>query len=588
MRQNKLTVNFWALAIITVFGFICYANSLLNHFVYDDLLLIQENRLLRNWGNILEIFQTQLLYGANKWSPFYRPLQNLSYLIEFQIWGLAPWGYHLTNTLLHLLNSWLVYGLILKLCSNGKAAFLAGLFFVIHPINVEAVTYISSRANLLASFFLLLSFWLYLRPSKAGSLISFIFALLAKEFVLIFPALVFLYEVCYGKKRKGKLHLKNTLWKLIPYFAVSFIYIVLRLTYLNFEPHSSTTLSTLSLLERSLGFLKAFAVYIKLLILPFPLHMERSLIVPNSIWDPLLLLSLLILALWTGILLKYRHSSHILFFSFWFFLSLFPVSNLYPINASLAEAWLYEPSFGWFALIGLLGSYLWERKRFFLSFFLVAFLFYSFLTFQQNKYWQDEYTFYTHTLKFSPMSARIHQNLATWHKKEGDYEKAVSYYAKAIRINPQFAEAYNNLGVLFISSKDYDNALPLIQKAIQLEPTNSVPYHNLGKTYLMQKKFNLSKKAFQEAIKLYPYSAESHMGLGVIFINEKNPKEAKLHLIKALRSDLQSPEFYLNLGDMFFYLNEFDFAKKAWEKTLKFDPQSEEAKKSLIRMNKVE
>lgn len=547
--------------------------------------MIKNNRLIRDLRNIPEIFQSPLFYGSNNWSIFYRPLEVFSYLIDFHIWGLNPTGYHVVNTTLHILNSWLLYGIIWKLTTNGRAALIAALFFVIHPVNVESVSFISCRGNLLATFFLFLSFWLYLRSAKLSSLLSFIFALLSKEIAVVLPLLVLLYEAVYRKKGRKKLLLKNIFWKTFPYFLIVFSYFLLRLTLLRFESPTENILLTFSIPTRAMVFIKAIAVYIKWLLFPFPLHMDKLIYIPNSLLEPFNLLSLLLLLTLGWALIKFRRSPHILFFSFWFFLSLLPVSNIFPINALIAERWIYQPSLGWFALWGMLGSYLWEKKRTLISPFILLFVVYSFLTIQQNKVWRNEFTFYNHILKYTPGAARIHNNLAILHEREGRTEKAILHYYKAIKQNPNYEFSYNNLGVIFIERQQLDEAKLLFRKAIDINPKYASPFHNLGKVYLSQKKYDLAEIAFQKAIQLNPFMAGSQLELGKIYLRQKKVEKAKFHLIKASQSDRQKPEFYLDLGNMFLKMEVFDYAKKAWEKVLALDPNNEEARIKLKRLS---
>jgi len=576
--------HFWVLATITLCALICYANSFHNEFVFDDPLLITKNRLIRDWGNVLEIFQTQLYNGANTWSSFYRPLQNLFYLVEFHTWGENPLGYHLVNTTLHCLNSWLIYGLVLKLTSNWKASLIASLFFVVHPIHVEAVTYISSRGNLLATFFLLLSFWLYLRSFKISSLFSFIFALLSKEFVLVLPVLILIYEVIY-KKKKRTFFLKKTFWKTFPYLLIVLIYLLFRLIFLQTEMPINIAPSALPLLVRLEDLITTIMSYFKWLIFPYPLHMERVLSHPEAFFKPQTLLALLFLFSLGWLLFKYRRSRHLLFFSSWFFLSLIPVSNIYPINASLAEAWLYQPSLGWFALLGLLGSYLWEKKRLLLSIFLALFIFYSLLTIRQNRVWRDEFTFYNHTLKYTQGSARIHNNLANLHKREGRTEKAIVHFYKALKLNPNYEFAYNNLGGIFVQRQQLKEAKLLFLKAIEINPKYSSAFHNLGEVYLLENKIDLAEIAFRKSIQLYPYGARSHLSLGKIYIYKKDYNKAKLHLIKAYQSDLENSEFYFQLGNLFFKMTAYNHAILSFQKSLRKNPDNEKAKSKLKRLS---
>ncbi|MBN1912901.1 MAG: tetratricopeptide repeat protein, partial [Candidatus Omnitrophica bacterium] len=144
------------------------------------------------------------------------------------------------------------------------------------------------------------------------------------------------------------------------------------------------------------------------------------------------------------------------FFSFsifWFFLSLLPASNIYPVNRSyMAERWLYFPSIGIFFILGGAFSFLYGIKKARLiavSSFLALFIFYSFLTIEQNKYWRDPVTFYERTLEYNPESAVIYNELALEYEKAGRIEEAAAAYKKAIALWPQAEGLYLNLANLY-------------------------------------------------------------------------------------------------------------------------------------------
>ena len=143
------------LLLIACFAFLFYSNSFGNFFVWNDWTLIIENYLVKDWSNLPEIFTSAF------WKPLlgeppqiYRPLVLLSFTADFSLWGLNPWGYHLSNLLLHVLNSLLVYSLM-GFYTSPLTACVGSLLFAVHPIHTEAVTYISGRVELLMSLFLL-------------------------------------------------------------------------------------------------------------------------------------------------------------------------------------------------------------------------------------------------------------------------------------------------------------------------------------------------------------------------------------------------------------------------------------------------
>ena len=188
-RWKKWQSILFMVVILTII----YSAALNNPFIWDDYFHVVENTFIKDWRYIPQIFTSDVFFFAPQRSNFYRPLQSLSYMIDYTVWKLNPLGYHLTNVLIHLFNIILIYLLLSKLFQNRFVPFLSAFFFTIHPLQTSAVSYIAGRADLLLTFFCLCSLSLYFESQHATSggmrgrlyyvvsIIAFIFALLSKE-----------------------------------------------------------------------------------------------------------------------------------------------------------------------------------------------------------------------------------------------------------------------------------------------------------------------------------------------------------------------------------------------------------------------
>ncbi len=329
--------------LIIALGIIVYSNCLDGKFVWDDFGLVKDNSLIRSWRNIPEIF-TEGMGGDN--SNFYRPLQIISYAADYSLWGLNSVGYHLTNTLLHILAALAVYWLINILFSSQALAFLTAALFVVNPLHTESVSYISTRSDPLSLLFISLTLIFYIkslpgaRPvASALSLASCLLALLSKENSIIIPLLILLYHYTFKIKLKPRL-----------FFSISLIvlaYVILRLTLLK----SFVSISPV-LFRRVPGFFAALSEYMRLLLLPVNLHLEYG----NrlfAIFHPRAILGLAIFVFLIAAAVRRRNRDQLLFFAIaWFFLALLPVTSIYAINYSfMMEHWLYLPSVGFFLVL---------------------------------------------------------------------------------------------------------------------------------------------------------------------------------------------------------------------------------------------
>jgi len=498
---KKLTVLIH-LATIIILGFAVYGNSLTGQFIYDDMILVKENQIITQPAYLPDIFSQDIGSGYGYRYNFYRPMQVLTYMIDYALWRLNPVGYHFTNILLHLLAATAVYWLINLLFSNPLLSFLASVFFAVHPVNTEVVSYISGRADPLSLLFMLLGIVFFLKglisPKKiyyALMLLFYMLALLSKEQSLIMPVLLLL---C-GFILTGKIRLRG----LAGISGLTVVYIWLRMTVLKFAPTGSLPVTTLW--QRMPGFFVAVREYLRLLFLPFDLHMEYGYKLfhfyePKAIFGALVLLALLSYAF---IKLK---SNRLIFLSLaWFLLALLPVSNLFPLNAYMAEHWLYVPSMGFFIILanGLLVLY--NQKGFkpvSVALIIGVLFFYSILTVKQNNYWQEPVTFYKRSIKFAPLNLRLYGNLGRIYREAGSYEEAAATYKKALEINPKYAKAYNGLGLVYSRQNKIKEAIELYKKAVEINPQYSDAYYNLANAYLAIGERGKASAAYKKAIEV--------------------------------------------------------------------------------------
>ena len=286
------------IALIVIFGFIIYANALNNDFIYDDHGLVVDNKYIKDWQFLPKIFTMPLPGGYNVETNFYRPIQALTYLFDYSLFKLKPLGYHLTNILLHLINGILVFLLINMISKNLAVSTISSLLFVIHPIQTEAVTYISGRADPLSCLFMLLSLFLFIkyntlkkRITYLGSIFCFILSLLSKEITIVFPLLLILYDYYFLNEKDKTSFLNKIKTRYLSFFLVVVIYTILRLTILNFPAEEAATLKAVNPCFRLLTAAKVFFVYLKLLFVPLGLHMERTIKVPEYFLEPAALIS---------------------------------------------------------------------------------------------------------------------------------------------------------------------------------------------------------------------------------------------------------------------------------------------------------
>ena len=449
-----------AFILLILVSIIIFSNTFQNPFMWDDNELIVENRYIKHLKFIPFLFSfTYWKYHHPLTKGFYRPITTTSFALDYSLWGTNPFGYHLTNLILHILNVMLIY-LTLSLLGRGKGEgmfsipFLAALFFAAHPIHTESVSWIKNRSDLLVLLFFLISFMLFIRYTQKRkgvlpylvAIFCFILALSSKAVAFSLPFILVSYILCFIPRESYKKAIIST----IPFFGVMAGYIIYKLIAPSYAAatnveYSMAISSKIFLVTKTLGY------YFKLLILPINLNAERLLAIPESFFEPGVFISFIVLLIISIITIKtFTREKLISFGLLWIFLTLGPVSNIIFLSARpIAEQRLYIPSLGFCLILALVITKLWQSKptkpiAILSSAFIL--IFYSSATIMRNYDWNDPVAFWSKTLEGSPDSFRAHNNLGKEYYLIGRYEEAITSYNKAIEIYPYYALGYNKLG----------------------------------------------------------------------------------------------------------------------------------------------
>ncbi|UCC94801.1 MAG: tetratricopeptide repeat protein [Candidatus Omnitrophota bacterium] len=600
------------LIVIVLVGFGVYANSFRGEFILDDDPLIRNNIFVRSSSPVSSIFTKDIGESSGKKLSFWRPLQILTYRVEYSLFKLNVTGYHLTNITLHIAVALMLYWLVSLLFGDRGLSFLTSIFFVIHPIHTEAVSYISGRADSLVVLFMLLCFICYIKYLDKKNfalyicmLCSYTLALLSRENSLVLPVLLLLYHYTFRKKIE--------FFGLFSLTGIAAVYGLLRFTFLkSLLPYFTVSYT---LLQRIPGFFVALTNYLKLLVVPFPLHMEygNKIFAINdirAIIGVVILLALILCAFRT------RKNKLIFFAVFWFLIALVPQSNLYPIGAYMAEHWLYLASIGFFLVVGRLLASSYRKRKISTVILIVTFITsLGVLTIKQNTYWQDSIGFYERTLQYEPASFGAYNNLGLIYQGMGKYDEAITYYKKAIEINPNFAESYNNIGLIFYRLAKYNEAIPfyemaikvnqkyaegysnlgalyskvgntdkaiaLLKRALEISPHYVSAYNNLGLTYLASGKHKLAIAACNKAIEIKPADAEAYNNLGLIYYDLGKHQDAISAYKKALELKSADARTYYNLGIVYQELSNYKEAIASYKKAIEIKPADAEAHNNL-------
>ncbi|MEO8353394.1 MAG: tetratricopeptide repeat protein, partial [Chthoniobacteraceae bacterium] len=465
----KILQRVGAILLLIAATFGVYWPALKNGFVWDDTALVLRDPLIRSWRLIPESFHHFLFMDATA-SNFYRPLQRLSFMGDYALWEFFPRGYHFTSILAHLVAAVMLF-LLAEIWLGQRrrwAAFAVALVWAVHPIHTSAVTYVSGRADSLAAIFGFLGLALGLISlaggkranwAAVGAALCFFAAFLSKESGL--AALLIWFLVLIWSRLPWKVIGK---WGLV---AVTILgtYGVLRSTAERTLPPSGTGPKPI---ERPALVARAVAEYAGLIIAPTNLRMERDVRSMTS-GDPAAIARSKTLRgyqTWVGVVL-------IGLLAAWFWwarrrapeaalallaavVAYVPISNVFALNATAAEHWLYVPSaFLFLAVAASLPAIHWFQRPILWRVGTAALAAWTVLlgirTWTRHGDWLDQPTFLLETIKAGGDTARMHVNLGHHKASKGLNEEALEEFHEALRIKP--GQTHALFGVASISTR---------------------------------------------------------------------------------------------------------------------------------------
>lgn len=421
-----------------------YANALRADFQFDDYNVIVQSAVVHSW--------------TAWWSDFphgIRPLLKATYTLNWTL-GLGPFGFHLLNVLVHGLNTLLAYALakaVVQRTSSESAyatwvPLLTALLFAVHPIQTEAVTYISGRSMSLMTLLYLGSLLAYIHGRYLLSPALFVLALLVKEVAVTLPAALLLWETVGRPDRSS--------WPVILrrqalHWGVLGAAVVFLLGHPGYHSLLAFSFSVRSLQDAVLTQIHGIVYLLSRLVWVHHLNIDPELPV-YSHWTPALAAEFLFLAACLGLgLVSLRRRPWLAFGILWLFLHLLPTNSIVPRLDVANERQLYLAGWGVFFSLGVGLVQLSQLARWpvlipVLSASLVVLL--GIATVQRNEAYRTEVALWEATVRESPGSARAYNNLGYAYMLAGRSDEARQAYRTALRLNPEFVLARQNLTAL--------------------------------------------------------------------------------------------------------------------------------------------
>jgi tetratricopeptide (TPR) repeat protein len=502
---------------------------------WDDNVYIINNAASHgfSWEHVRSVFDIRSSATIGQFNP----LSMLSFMLDFTLWGgLNPEGYHLTNIVIHLLNGLLVYRLLMRLHGERLLALVATAIFLLHPVQVESVGWISERKGLLSLFFLLLSWEGYCRYRKAEpgggrfayalSLAAFILSLLAKTAGVVLPLVLLMYDWCYEKKGH-RIRLRDKL----PYLAVSGVFSAIEI-YAGTHGGSTVGYHGGSPLATFYTMLTVFCRYLRLLVWPAGLNIEH---LPPVYRTPEIAVigAVLLLTLLAGAGYHlFKTDRRLGFWALFFWVGLLPVSQIFPQLLLMYEHYLYMPIIGVGALAGFgavtLRNRIGIRRAWILYAGIVAWLLaLSVTSFQRTAVWKDSLALFTDATAKSPNGFRVWETLGEVYRYLGNNEASRKALERSLQLKPDSTDVLWALAELHTEKGELDKGYDYLQRLFKINPAYVLGWATLGNNYRIRGDYTKAKEMYNKALALQPDALQVLALLGKLAIIEKNFDEAR-------------------------------------------------------------
>jgi tetratricopeptide (TPR) repeat protein len=567
---------------------------------YDDQLYVTDNTHVQA-GLTWESVKWAFLNADSKFG-YWHPLTLLSHMLDCQMYGLNPWGHHLTSILLHALNTVLVFLLLRRLTGAVWRSAAVAALFGWHPLHVESVAWVAERKDVLSACLGLLSLLFYTRYAKkqkkvnevqpvldsrlstfdyALSLFFFALGLMSKPMLVTLPFVMLLLDWWPINRASGW---RRLVPEKIPFFAVAAVAGVMTFA-MSKQTGALASDEVLSWGARSANALVSYCRYLGKLFWPA----DMAVFYPHPGHWPVkevLLAGMLLTGLSAWCFWQRRRHPFLLMGWLWFIGTLVPVIGLLQVgNFSMADRYSYIPSLGLFIMV-IWGAHEMTRGwRYQVTGLAAAgsvvMILLMGLTRQQVGYWQDSETLFRHAIAATENNCLAYNELGGSLFNKGQTDDAITQFQEAIRLKPDYLQAYNNLGNALVQAGRMDEAISQFQTITRLRPDFAEGHYNLGDTLAKKGLKDDAIREFREAIRLKPDYPEPHNNLGDNLYSQGKVDEAIPQFEEALRLKPDYAEAHYNLGTALASKGWMDGAISQFEEALRLKPDYAAARNNL-------
>lgn len=559
-KETNYNLLVWIIIAITGMVYSgCLNNAILN---FDDLEYYNMYPEVINlsFASVKKIFTSYYLI-------MYQPLPVLTFAINYATTGMDPVPIHLVNVVMHMINIWLVFKFISELTEKKNIALIVAFLFALHPMNVEAVSWMSARSSSMYVLFYLLALRSYVKYHKSGfqtkhliiAALYFIVSLFSKAQAVTLPVLLFAIDYYYSRKLNARLILEK-----IPFFALSVIFGLI--TVMDSDTQGNLKdgmLISYNAIDLFFMVCYSFAFYFVKLILPanlcgiyvYPPKTGGSL--PWEYYaSPLLLLGILFL------LYRFRKNRTVIFGAALFFITISINIQLIPSRLFITtDRYAYFPYVGLFLIIGYIYNQLQQNealaKKYAQPFSMVligAGLVYCYAIWERNKTWNNDYDFLTDIIEKNepvPYISRAYGNRGNYFLNNGMINEALADFTSALKVKPDDGQSYYNRAITYVKVSRWQEALTDLDSALKYNPKFALSYSNMAFIKYNIKDYNGALEAANKCIVINPQLPEVYNIRAAVYFTINNLPAAEKDLDKALSLKKDFSDAYKNRGILY-------------------------------------
>lgn len=490
----------------------------------------------------------------------WHPLTWVSHLLDVSLFGLAPWGHHLTSLLLHLLNTALLFVALRRLTGAPWPSLAVAALFALHPLHVESVASLGVRKDVLSTTFWFAALWAWARYVEKPSasryglvMLLFVLGLMAKPMLMTLPLTLLILD-CWPLRRVGALGLtalRPLVMEKLPLFALSLASLVI--TWIAQRSYAGAMTET-SLAARLSTAVLGYFGYLEKTFWPAGL----SVFYPYRSDPPIAevaIKAIVLVAITAAVVRLARHRPYMAAGWAWYLVTLVPVIGFARIGQQqVADRYTYVPLVGVFVVLAWRASEIVafaRRSRIAAQALLAAGALLAvglaMATRRQVETWSDGVTLWQRALAVGGNSTVAQNNLGVALQKSGRLDEAAAHFAEAVRLEPRHERGHRNLGNVRFAQGRLPEAIEAYEEALRLDPQDeqaqqnlATSCYNLANSLWREGKLDEAIARYEEATTWKPRDAGFHRALGLALLQQKRLDEAIATLRRSLEIDPQN------------------------------------------------